>query len=82
MTNSELVVVRLHGRNAETWNAVGATSAAARFNYDYSDDELSELVGPMRELAGQATDTHVVFNNCYEDNATRNARSLMRMIGA
>ncbi|MCS6479753.1 DUF72 domain-containing protein [Burkholderia thailandensis] len=81
VTNLELAVVRLHGRNAETWNAVGATSAAARFNYDYSDDELSELVGPIRELAAQALNTHVVFNNCYEDDATRNARSLMRMIG-
>jgi uncharacterized protein YecE (DUF72 family) len=81
VTNLELAVVRLHGRNAETWNAVGATSAAARFNYDYSDDELSELVGPIRELAPQALNAHVVFNNCYEDDATRNARSLMRMIG-
>ncbi|AJX23142.1 hypothetical protein AQ910_05755 [Burkholderia pseudomallei] len=80
VTNPELAVVRLHGRNAQTWNAVGATSAAARFNYDYSDDELHELAAPIRELAAQVTDTHVVFNNCYEDYATRNARSLMRMI--
>ena len=81
VTNPELAVVRLHGRNAETWNAVGATSAAARFNYDYSEDELRELARPIRELAGQATNTHVVFNNCYEDYATRNARSLLQMIG-
>ncbi|AQV92570.1 DUF72 domain-containing protein [Cupriavidus necator] len=80
-TNPGLAVVRLHGRNAETWNAVGATSAAARFNYDYSDDELRELAEPIRTLAAQVTATHVVFNNCYEDYASRNARSLMRMIG-
>ncbi|WP_308142662.1 DUF72 domain-containing protein [Burkholderia pseudomallei] len=81
VTNSELAMVRLHGRNAETWNVVGATSAAARFNYDYNDNELRDLVGPVHELAEQAADTHVVFNNCYEDYATKNARSLMRMIG-
>ncbi len=80
-TNPRLAVVRLHGRNVETWNASGPSSAA-RFNYDYSDDELRELAHPIRELAAQATDAHVVFNNCYEDYAARNARSLMRMIGA
>lgn len=80
-TNPRLAIVRLHGRNAETWNASGP-SAAARFNYDYSDDELHELAGPIRELAAQTAETHVVFNNCYEDYATKNARSLMRMIGA
>lgn len=81
VTNPRLAVVRLHGRNAESWNASGP-SAATRFNYDYSYDELRELAGPIRELAAQTAETHVVFNNCYEDYATRNARSLMRMIGA
>lgn len=80
VTNPGLAIVRLHGRNAQTWNAVSATSAAARFNYDYNDDELRELAAPIRQLAAQVTDTHVVFNNCYEDYATRNARSLMHMI--
>jgi hypothetical protein len=38
---SPLVYVRMHGRNAETWNVRGG-SAAERFDYLYSDKELDE----------------------------------------
>ena len=42
--------VRFHGRNLGTWNKRGG-SAAERFDYLYSDEELGEWVGPLRELA-------------------------------
>ena len=32
-TNPKLAVVRLHGRNVETWDIKGATAASERFNY-------------------------------------------------
>jgi uncharacterized protein YecE (DUF72 family) len=54
--------VRYHGRNAETWNVRGR-SAAERFDYLYSEDELGEWVEPLRELAGQAEQAFAVFNN-------------------
>jgi uncharacterized protein YecE (DUF72 family) len=54
--------VRFHGRNAETWNVRGK-SAAERFDYLYTDDELREWVEPLRELAGQAENAYAVFNN-------------------
>lgn len=73
-TSPALAIVRLHGRNAQTWS--GAGSAAERFNYTYDDDELRELAGPIREIARAAGRTHVIFNNCYEDVAQRNARRL------
>jgi uncharacterized protein YecE (DUF72 family) len=38
---SPTAYVRLHGRNASTWNKRGG-SAAERFDYLYSDDELRE----------------------------------------
>jgi uncharacterized protein YecE (DUF72 family) len=53
--------VRLHGRNAKTWNVRGG-SAADRFDYLYSDDELQEWVEPMRELAGKAEQAYVLAN--------------------
>jgi uncharacterized protein YecE (DUF72 family) len=59
---SPLVYVRMHGRNAETWNVRGR-SAAERFDYLYSDEELAEWVEPLQELAGQAEQAYVVFNN-------------------
>lgn len=53
--------VRFHGRNAKTWNVRGG-SAADRFDYLYPREELEEWVEPIRELAEQADDVHVVFN--------------------
>jgi uncharacterized protein YecE (DUF72 family) len=59
---SPLVYVRMHGRNADTWNVRGR-SAAERFDYLYSDEELREWVEPLQELAGQTEQAYVVFNN-------------------
>jgi uncharacterized protein YecE (DUF72 family) len=56
------VYVRFHGRNEKTWNARGG-SAAERFDYLYSEDELREWVEPLRELAGQAQNAYAFFNN-------------------
>jgi uncharacterized protein YecE (DUF72 family) len=50
VTNPELAVVRLHGRNHETWAKKGLTSSAQRFNYDYSDAEMEELAKPITGL--------------------------------
>ena len=54
--------VRFHGRNAATWNRRGG-SAAERFDYLYSEDELREWVEPLRELAGKAQAAYALFNN-------------------
>jgi uncharacterized protein YecE (DUF72 family) len=78
-TNDELAIVRLHGRNAETWNATGP-SASGRFNYEYSDEELLELSIEIRRLAKQVSKTHVIFNNCFEDQGQRNGRTMMKLL--
>ena len=54
--------VRFHGRNAATWNK-RTGSAAERFDYLYSTDELREWVGPLRELAEEAQVVYAMFNN-------------------
>jgi uncharacterized protein YecE (DUF72 family) len=54
--------VRFHGRNAATWNK-RTGSAADRFDYLYSDAELAEWVGPLRELAGETDAVYAMFNN-------------------
>ncbi|NPT42177.1 DUF72 domain-containing protein [Paraburkholderia sp. 1N] len=80
-THPELAMVRLHGRNTQTWSATGAASAADRFDYDYSDGELSELAPSIRAIATRAGRTHVIFNNCFEDQGQRNARTLTGLLG-
>jgi uncharacterized protein YecE (DUF72 family) len=59
---SPITYVRFHGRNADTWNVRGK-SAAARFDYLYSEEELEEWVDPLRELAEKAEQAYVLFNN-------------------
>jgi uncharacterized protein YecE (DUF72 family) len=59
---SPTAYVRLHGRNAETWNVRGK-SAAERFNYLYTEEELREVAGPLKELAEGAEQAYVFFNN-------------------
>jgi uncharacterized protein YecE (DUF72 family) len=54
--------LRLHGRNAATWNVRGR-SAAERFDYLYSPEELSEWSTPLRELSSLSERTYAMFNN-------------------
>lgn len=50
MTSPRLAIVRLHGRNHEMWMAKDLAASSERFNYDYTDDELSELSEPIRRV--------------------------------
>jgi uncharacterized protein YecE (DUF72 family) len=78
-TSSELAMVRFHGHNAETWEKPGLT-AAERFRYLYSDEELKGWVRPARELAGKARQLHLLMNNCSEDYGVRNAGQLASLL--
>jgi uncharacterized protein YecE (DUF72 family) len=59
---SETGYVRFHGRNAETWNK-RTGSAAERFDYLYSEDELREWVPRLKELAAETQTVYAMFNN-------------------
>jgi uncharacterized protein YecE (DUF72 family) len=59
---SPTAYVRFHGRNLATWNKRGG-SAAERFDYLYSEEELAEWVEPLRELAEEAEQAYAFFNN-------------------
>jgi uncharacterized protein YecE (DUF72 family) len=81
-THPRYALLRLHGRNSNTWNVKGQTAASERFNYDYPDAELAELVPRLERLALTAMQTHVIFNNNMEDQGQRNARSLIDLLAA
>ena len=76
---SSLAVVRFHGRNRETWEKKGIT-AAERFNYLYSEKELQEWIPKVSHLETQTEQVHVLFNNCYQDEAVVNARQMREML--
>jgi len=81
VTNEAIAVVRMHGRNAEMWNARVKT-AAERFDYLYKRQELDEWVPRVRDLTLEAREVHVLMNNCYRDYGVRNAREIGEMLGA
>jgi uncharacterized protein YecE (DUF72 family) len=79
VTSPDLAIVRFHGRNAATWEAKNITPAE-RFRYLYSRDELSEWVPRIREAADQAKEVHLMFNNCYANYGTTNAREIADLL--
>jgi len=81
-TNSRKALVRMHGRNYETWNIKSATAASARFNYDYNQLELEGVAEGIPRLGGEAGNVDVIFNNNHEDQGQRNAQTLMDILGA
>jgi len=80
VTNRELAVVRLHGRNHATWNRKGLKASSERFDYDYDDDELRGLAGDIKAIAPKVQAVHVLFNNNYQDQGQRGARTLTSML--
>ena len=73
-------VVRMHGKNAATWNKRVAT-AAERFDYLYEERELREWVPRIEDLASEAREVHVLMNNCHRDYSVRNAREIGELLG-
>ena len=74
-----LVVVRMHGRDAETWEKPGL-KPSERYKYLYSEKELEEWATRIRDMAGQTKQMHVLFNNNYEDYAVRNAMMMQQLL--
>ncbi len=79
VTNPDLFMVRFHGRSDSTWKGT-SRSAAERFRYLYSEDELAEFVPSIAEHAEQARETHLLMNNCYRDYSVRNAAQLRDLL--
>lgn len=77
---SSLGYVRFHGRNADMWNARTA-SAADRFDYLYTPEELQSWAEPIERLAEETERTWVMFNNCKYDYAPNNARDMAAILG-
>jgi uncharacterized protein YecE (DUF72 family) len=80
VTNPQLAMVRMHGRNTESWSPGAGASASDRFNYDYNDAELGELAASIRAISTRAAKTHVIFNNCFEDQGQRNALTMTAIL--
>jgi uncharacterized protein YecE (DUF72 family) len=79
ITNPNLAYLRLHGRDAHAYTT--GKTVAARFNYDYSDEEIDEVAERARNLAKEAREVHVVFNNNARDYAPHAALRMRKALG-
>jgi len=79
ITNPDFTYLRLHGRDAKAY--LTGKTVATRFDYNYSDDEVSDVAQRSQELARDAKTVHVVFNNNNLDYAPRAAIRLRKALG-
>jgi len=81
VTAPALAIVRFHGRRDDVWNRRGV-SVADKYRYLYDRDELASWVPRVLDVAEKAEETHIVFNNCYANYGTTNAREMSAMLAA
>jgi uncharacterized protein YecE (DUF72 family) len=79
VTNPNVAYLRLHGRNAKAY--ITGKTVAARFDYNYSDKEITEVAERSRKLAREAREVHAIFNNNNLDYAPRAALRLRKALG-
>jgi uncharacterized protein YecE (DUF72 family) len=79
VTNRKLGYVRFHGRNEAGY--IKGRTVAQRFDYDYTDDEVEELVQRCHEVQKQVDELHLVANNNRSNYAPRLAERLQRGLG-
>ena len=79
VTDENVAYLRLHGRNAKAY--ITGKTVAARFDYDYNENEIAEVAERSKKLAREARNVHVIFNNNNLDYAPRAALRLRKALG-
>ncbi|HOV62364.1 MAG TPA: DUF72 domain-containing protein [Spirochaetia bacterium] len=77
VVTSDIAYVRFHGRNADSWWGSGA---AERYNYLYTDEELSAWVARISSMKDQVKIIRVYFNNHAKGKAVVNAKRLQKLL--
>ena len=79
VTRDDLAYLRLHGRNTDGY--LTGRSVAERFGWRYTDDELEEVEQRVLQMAEQAGEVHVAFNNNRGDDAPTAAQRMRALLG-
>ena len=80
VTNPELVLIRLHGRNREGWNHPDKEWRKKRTLYRYSTTELQGLAALIDNLQPAPKEICVIFNNNSGKDAAPNAMELQKIM--
>lgn len=81
MTNPQLAMLRLHGRNTQGWVNQDKSWRKTRTLYRYSPEELTSFADAINGLAPQPKEVCVIFNNNSAKDAAPNALQLQKMMG-
>lgn len=85
--SSQFFYVRLHGRNDNAWysnssnnHETKTNNGSARYDYNYTDEELSKFIPIFEPIIQKDKKVLVFFNNHPNGSGALNAVSLKRMI--
>lgn len=74
---SELLYLRFHGRNENTW---WSGDTISRYDYQYSTDELNLWSDDIKKAATKVKSLRIYFNNHAKGKAVKNARELQGIL--
>ena len=79
---SEIGYVRLHGRNYQEWfnfedRNDGTPAVAARYDYLYTQDQLTKWAARIGDISSKTKTTYVVTNNHFRGQAVVNALEIL-----
>lgn len=80
VADDRLALVRLHGRNEKGWFNQGKDWRGVRTLYRYDDHELADFAETVTQLATQAQEICVIFNNNSGRDAAPNALALRDLL--
>jgi uncharacterized protein YecE (DUF72 family) len=84
VTNSNMTLIRMHGRNFYGWNRPNSADTnwrEVRYLYKYNQQELLEWKQIITNLTKDSKDVIVLFNNNSGGDAAGNAKELQEMLG-
>lgn len=74
--STHLIYIRLHSRRRDMWYE----GDKQRYDYLYSDAEMTEWIEALRGSRGQADRAYVFFNNCHDAQAVINAQRMQELL--
>ncbi len=82
LTTTDTAYVRFHGRNAAAWWGGGAKDSGStdRYDYGYSESELSEWITRIDAMLTRASGMYLFFNNCVRGQAADSALIMRRLL--
>jgi uncharacterized protein YecE (DUF72 family) len=76
---ADFTYLRFHGQNKKEW-ASTKSSRNARYDYEYSPEEIKSWGEVVRKLANGVKDTYIYYNNHYNAKAAKNATALQKLL--